>query len=74
MTNTVVYYVGDGLNKVTVPVSVNNTVPGKTLLLLTADIAWSNVAIQVTSYISTTAAGGRRFLQATTTTYDPITA
>jgi hypothetical protein len=41
-------------------------------LLLTADIAWSNVAIQVTSYISTTATGARRLLETATTTYDPV--
>lgn len=39
---------------------------------MTADIAWSNVAIQVTSYASTTTTGARRFLEETTTTYDPV--
>ncbi|CAD8128361.1 unnamed protein product [Paramecium sonneborni] len=54
LTNTEVWATGNGLNKKLTPIVVNSIVPGQVKILLSAEIAWENITLIVTSYLEAT--------------------
>ncbi|CAD8124867.1 unnamed protein product [Paramecium sonneborni] len=68
LTETEVWFVGDGLLQQATKLTLNNTTPGQVIIQLQAEVAWNNVSIQVSSILSSTQSGQRRLL--TQTSFD----
>ncbi|CAK64602.1 unnamed protein product (macronuclear) [Paramecium tetraurelia] len=70
LTETEVWYTGNGLLKKASPISINNTILGQVIIQLKAEIAWTEVTIKVTSTLSAFQTGRRRILFQTQ--FDPV--
>ncbi|CAD8185193.1 unnamed protein product [Paramecium octaurelia] len=71
LTQTEVWYTGDGILKKAKIIVVDNSVKGQVIIQLRAEIVWSSVKFKVSSTLSTTQAGARR-LWTDQTFYDDV--
>ncbi|CAD8211789.1 unnamed protein product [Paramecium octaurelia] len=57
LTNTQVWFIGEGLNVEVTPIQIINSTEGQVNMLLKVNIVWKAVSIKVKSQISTTGSG-----------------